>query len=402
MAMTPEEKARIEIRRKTRKPAKPYDPDAEIEAYINGGAVDNPPLRRFKLVLAKDIEIEPKEFLITGFLAKYETSVFYGAPDAGKSVVLLHAMCCVAAGRPLCGRQVEQAACLFVAAERGAVTRRRVLAWCKEHEVDDNDIPLAVVDDVIDLRTGKVDADGIIAAAEELAKATRMPVGWISIDTLNRALNGGDENSSKDMGSLITNADRIQRAANCHLTLTHHVPQDRTDRMRGHGSAVGAVDMTVRISKSDGVVTLEVDKANDLVEKPCLSFTFKTITLLAGENGSIVTMAPVMVEVEGEAAKPKAKGKEKKLSASATIALRAIKQALDEVGETAPASNNVPAKVRVVTTENWRRYAVKRGISGGEDRAQRAAFQRAKETLIAANQVGTWGDFHWLIRTEGK
>ena len=92
--------------------------------------------------------------------------------------------------------------------------------------------------------TGQVDADRIIATAKALARATGLPVVWIIIDTLNRALAGGDENSSKDMGAVISAVDRIQRATGAHCSLIHHVPVDRTDRMRGHGSVLGAVDLT--------------------------------------------------------------------------------------------------------------------------------------------------------------
>jgi hypothetical protein len=76
------------------------------------------------------------------------------------------------------------------------------------------DIPLAVVAEMIDLRTGQVDADRIIATAKAFAQATGLPIVWIIIDTLNRALAGGDENSSKDMGAVIAAVDRIQRATN--------------------------------------------------------------------------------------------------------------------------------------------------------------------------------------------
>jgi AAA domain len=66
----------------------------------------------FPFVLAHDITLKPKEFLIEGFLGRYEVSAWYGAPDSAKSVVMVHAQACVAAGIEFCGRRVTQGPCL--------------------------------------------------------------------------------------------------------------------------------------------------------------------------------------------------------------------------------------------------------------------------------------------------
>ena len=109
----------------------------------------------------RDITLQPKAFLIDGFVGAAETSAWYGPPDSGKSTVVLDAGCHVAAGLDYCGRQVTQGCVLYIAVERGAVVQRRVLAWCQHHA--HMDIPLAVVAEMIDLRTGQVDADRIIS-----------------------------------------------------------------------------------------------------------------------------------------------------------------------------------------------------------------------------------------------
>jgi RecA-family ATPase len=82
----------------------------------------------FPFVLPREITLEPKAFLIDGFVGTAETSAWYGPPDGGKSTVVLDAGCHVAAGLDYCGRQVAQGGVLYVAAERGAVVQRRVLA----------------------------------------------------------------------------------------------------------------------------------------------------------------------------------------------------------------------------------------------------------------------------------
>jgi RecA-family ATPase len=251
----------------------------------------------FPFVLPHDITLEPKAFLIDGFVGAAETSAWYGPPDGGKSTVVLDAGCHVAAGIDYCGRRVSQGAVLYIAVERGAVVQRRLLAWCRHH--GQMDIPIAVVAEMIDLRTGLAHADQIIATAKAFAEACGLSVAWIIIDTLNRALAGGDENSSKDMGAVIAAVDGIQRATGAHCSFIHHVPVDRTDRMRGHGSVLGAVDLTVRVTKEDKTVSVEADKANDVVEKPRFAFQFEPVKLV--RDGLAVTTAPVLVPCDAPA-----------------------------------------------------------------------------------------------------
>src|SRR5262249_41111001 len=235
-----------------------------------------------------------------------------------------------------CGRRVTQGIVLYVAIERGAVVKRRVLAWCKHHDLPD--IPLAVVAEIVDLRTGQLDANRIIATAKALSAACEQAVVWIIIDTLNRALAGGDENSSKDMGAAITAVHRIQRNTGAHCSLIHHVPVDRTDRMRGHGSVLGAVDLTVRITKDDKIVTVEADKANDLVEKPRFAFQFESVEL--ARDGLAVTTAPVLVACDAPATAQATR--RTRLPKAAQIALRAVSEAVEEAGSIPPASNHKP------------------------------------------------------------
>jgi hypothetical protein len=226
-----------------------------------------------------------------------------------------------------------------------------------------------------------------------------LPVVWIIIDTLNRSLAGGDENSSKDMGAVIAAVDRIQRATNAHCSLIHHVPVDRTDRMRGHGSVLGAVDLTVRVTKDDKIVTVEADKANDLVEKPRFAFQFEPVEL--ARDGLTVVTAPVLIPCDT----PQVAGaaKRKAMPKGAQIALRALAEAIDEVGNLMPASNHIPARTKTVTFEQWRNYSYRRGISASDEpRAKQQAFKRASEYLIGEEHVGAWDNQVWPAKEQAR
>jgi hypothetical protein len=350
----------------------------------------------FPFVLPRDITLQSKAFLIDGFVGAEETSAWYGPPDGGKSTVVLDAGCHVAAGLDYCGRQVSRGAVLYIAVERGAVVHRRVLAWCRHH--GKKDIPLAVVSEMIDLRTGQIDTDRIIATANALSEATDLPVVWIIIDTLNRALAGGDENSSKDIGMVIAAVDRIQRATGAHCSLIHHVPADRTDRMRGHGSVLGAVDLTVRITKDNDTVTVEADKANDLVEKPRFAFRFKAVELAS--DGETVTTAPVLVPCDAPARPARSKPGPK--SRSDRIMRDAINEALDTCGQDISVRGG--PTVRAATLRKVREQFAKCYVIEDEDAkkvadAKRKAFNRALDKLTQDFGAGEHRGEQWIWRT---
>ena len=361
----------------------------------NHAVIEN--IEPFPFVLPRDITLEPKAYLIDGFVGAAETSAWYGSPDGGKSTVVLDAACHVAAGLDYCGRQVSQGAVLYIAVERGAVVERRVLAWCQYHDL--RDIPLAVVAEMIDLRTGHIDADRVIATTRELTNACGLAVVWIIIDTLNRALAGGDENSSKDMGAVITAVDRIQRATGSHCSLIHHVPVDRTDRMRGHGSVLGAVDLTVRVTKEDKTVTVEADKANDLIEKPRFAFQFEPVELV--HHGLAVTTAPVLVPCDAPPPQVRRIRPGPK-SRSELIMRDAIVEALDTTGQDIRVRGGPSiraATVRQVREQFTKRYVIEDDDAKKVADAKRKAFNRALEKLPQDFGAGEHNGEQWVWRT---
>jgi hypothetical protein len=349
----------------------------------------------YKLVLARDITAEGslKVFLIDGFLGRDEVSFWFGEPECGKSTVKIDAACHVAAGLPWCGRAVMQGAVLYVAAERGQTVKRRILAWRLEHGI--HDIPLAVIDDTVDLRTGKVDTDRIIAAAKALGELSGQPVVWIILDTLSRMLAGGDENSSKDMGLLVLSVDRIFREATAHCSLVHHMPLSGGDRMRGHGLANGAGDTTVHVEKQNGIVTAAVAKGSDLPEdeKPKLAFRFKSITVSEEPHRT----ASVMVPAEDQAATGKKSKKQRKLSDRQQLALDALNSCAADVGKPPPATFGLPQGLIAVSLDQWRGELSLRGIIPKDHKNPREAFRQIRESLEARALAAERDGLIWKV-----
>ena len=75
--------------------------------------------------------------------------------------------------------------------------------------------------------------------------------------------------------------------------------------------------------------------------------------------------------------------------------MRALKEAVADHGETPPASNHIPAKVRAVKAELWRKLVYARNSDASQE-AKQKAFKRASEQLQAKGLIGIWTEWAWV------
>jgi hypothetical protein len=350
--------------------------------------------RQRSFLLFRDLKAQSsKEWLLHNFLGHGEASAIYGKPGDGKSVLAEDLALHVAAGWEWHGRRVRKGAVLYVALERYLLVQRRAIAFREKHGV--RDLPFAMIGGVFDFRN-RLTADDIIGRVHQITEITNEPIVLICIDTLSRALCGGDENAPKDMGAIVTATGLLQQGTGAHVMWVHHMPINGSDRMRGHGALLGAMDTTIHVVKGHDLVrTATVVKANDSEEGQRIAFNLESILIGTDAEGNQTT-APVVVPTEATAARTQRS--DRSLPQSAQIALRALAEALDEQGERAPASNHIPNGVKVITREAWRQHAYRIGISGSEEeRAKQQAFKRAAEYLFGAGRVGVWGNSVWLV-----
>jgi hypothetical protein len=373
-----------------RSPEEYFDQHGTVEYFgPNGNGQDRPEGLPYTDFCDMDT-VSKKSWLVHHLLAVGETSVFYSEPGAGKSVLVEDIGLHIAAGMNWHSRPAKQAAVLYVALERAGVVARRALAFAREHNLERARLPFTMVRGPLDFRDPGV-ARLIVAAVAGLAKRYDCEAGLIVVDTVSRALYGGDENSPADMGQLIANLGHIQGDVEVHLLLTHHQPNDK-DRMRGHGALLAAVDTTIHVTKTTAGRLAEVVKSSDHEEGQRIAFGLKSVTVDHDEHGAPVT-APVVTQEDLEPHPTK----KAKLNPSSKVALNALVEAILEMGAVPPASNHIPPRTKAVTIEQWRIYAYRLGISSSnEPRARQKAFNSATTALLAANAIGVWEPHVWI------
>jgi hypothetical protein len=264
-------------------------------AVVVGEKIEGITSKRSFVMYSELSEDDKKLWLVHGLLGQGEASAVYGQPGCGKSVLVEDMALHIAAGRDWFGRPGHRGAVVYVALERKKLIERRARAFRKKHGLDD--LPFAIVGGVYDFRIPAT-ATWLAELCAQVARLTGEKVVLIVIDTLSRALAGGDENSPKDMGAIVTSTALLQEATGGHVLWIHHMPHDG-DRMRGHGALLGAMDTTLHVCKSGASRSATVVKANDSEEGESIAFDLESIQI--GEDG---TTAPVVRSVNHDRGRP--------------------------------------------------------------------------------------------------
>lgn len=251
--------------------------------------------KRLPLLYASDVSpvLETSDF-VEGLLRDNEFSVIYGQSNCGKTFFMLDLAMHVALGKKWRDKDVEQGGVIYAALEGGHGTRNRIFAF-REHYGVKGEIPLAIIPSTINFLDEKDDMPAFINAVKE-AKERLGDVRLIVIDTLARAISGGDENSSMDMGRLIINADVIRQITGAHIAFVHHSGKDDLKGARGHSSLRAAVDTEIEISRPDteSPSTIKIVKQREMDMGEDMHFSLSSIVLGENRRGQNVTSCVVV------------------------------------------------------------------------------------------------------------
>lgn len=341
--------------------------------------------------------IELEDF-VEDLLVMGSMSIVYGQSNCGKSFFVLDLAMRVAAGQPWRNQDVDRGAVLYLALEGGNQAIRNRLLAISQHEGWNNyPLPFAFVSVPIDLRNPDAHVAPLIETVQILAKrfaAAECPVRWIIVDTLARAMNGGNENASDDMGALVINCDTLRSATRCHLTLVHHSGKDEARGARGHSSLVAATDTEIEIIDRDGTRTVTVTKQRDLPTLEPFAFQLKTVEIGTNRRGKPITTC--LVQYEGEPT-----NRASRRSDGSSHAARAFEILTDLCAtQGMVGAAGVPGGFGSVPADWWRDRWNDRAMPGDKMDTKGKAFRRASGVLIGSGKVGMAGNRVWVTHSQ--
>jgi hypothetical protein len=235
--------------------------------------------------------------LVKGLLDCSAMSVIYGDSNSGKTFLALDIASHVATpGFRWNGRKTANGLVAYIAAEGGRGVYKRLEAWRRKHGIEKGQVKLALIPCPVDLRSMEGDAKPLVELIRQAEAHWGEKVVLVVVDTLSRALAGGDENSPVDMGSLVRNCDRIRDALDCHLMLIHHTGKNKAAGARGHSLLRAATDTEIEVDNR----TFAAKKQRDIEPIPDMRFDLEVVKLGEDGDGDPITSCTVILRTASE------------------------------------------------------------------------------------------------------
>jgi hypothetical protein len=351
-----------------------------------------PQEHKYRLIRFDDLRPDPSasRYLVDGVIPSAGLVAIWGPPKCGKSFFVFNLVMHIALGWEYRGRRrVQSGPVVYLAFEGAAGFGARAEAFRRkaEHPIPDKVQFFLLASNAKLVR----DHQSLIKAIDA---QINVPPVCVVIDTLNRSIDGS-ESKDQDMGAYLSAADAIVEEFGCVVIIVHHCGIDG-NRPRGHTSLTGAVDAQLAVKRdAANNVVVEVEWMKDGEEGAKIASRLEVVDVGTDTYGAPITSCAILPADDVPADKT---AKPTRMPANAKTALKALKDAIDECGEAAPASNHIPANVKVTAIEKWRTYAYRLGISTGGERAQQKAFKSAFEYLNGRSEIAVWEPHVWIAR----
>ena len=366
----------------------PEPPPIEVERVAPDAPGTGLPLVYFQ-------DVEPAltgDDFVEGLLIRGAMSVFYGPSNCGKTFFASDLALHVAMGKPWNGREVAQGGVIYCALEGSHGIRNRVAAWAKHYGVEGAPIPFAIIPVALNLLNPEADTSRLIEAIQTAAAKMGWNVALVVMDTLSRAMAGGNENAPEDMGALVMNSDRIRQATGAHVAWIHHSGKDQAQGARGHSLLRAATDTEIEISRPDAnsPSTARATKQRELEIDGAWTFSLERIDLGTNHRGKPVTSC-VVKPAESLAQEARAS-----LTNGESMALRILHDVMASQPVQPPYQAAQAGVQTAATKQAWREAFFARSTADSHE-AKKKAFNRAAEGLAQKGKIGVHHDLVWAV-----
>lgn len=352
------------------------------------------PTKTLPLVWFSEIEpiLDAQDF-VQGLIQDNSSIVVYGVSNSGKTFWVTDLCLHIVAAMPWNGRRVDMGGVVYCALEGTFGFRNRVAAWKAAQGLEGHPLPFAAIPVGLNLRAPSEDADALVAAVRVAAEEMKMPVRLVVVDTLSRALAGGNENAPEDMGALVTCMDKIREDTKAAVLFIHHSGKDQARGARGHSLLTAAIDTEIEVTVDEAGQSraATVVKQRELPKGDVFSFSLGVVTLGQNRHGEPVTSC--VVEHGGDHTAGAVPGR-RRLTGHNKRALEILADLVTTSGQ--EGHSGVPTGYRSIPEKWWRDRFDDRAMPGAEEATKRKAFRRASDMLVEGHFVGMANKRVWL------
>lgn len=330
---------------------------------------------KFNLLSFQQVTSLPRtKWLIDGVIPQSSFAVIYGEPAKGKTFVALDMALHVSQGIEWHDCAVKQGNVLYIAGEGLGGLPRRLRAWQYQNSQGEPITNFWAIASNVNM-TNDEDVNHVIAAIKSIGQNFQA----VFIDTVARALLGGDENSSTDMGLFVAACDRIKHETRATVIGIHHSGKDADRGMRGSSALLGAVDSVIQVNQnSERLITLKNEKQKDGEQFKDKTFRQKLIATSITET-SLVLVNTEEVFKEDNNLSPTEK--------------RAYQFLCDCLVDSTRTIRGCPA----IGRGEWLNACIRRGLSMGDEASQKNTFKTVARRLAEKNKIAVDDGFIYLL-----
>jgi hypothetical protein len=328
---------------------------------------------------------------VQGVLTEQGASVVYGESNSGKTFFATDLALCVAASKFWMGRRVEGGPVAYCVLEGGMGFRNRVHAWRSAHGMEDAVIPFVAIPAAINLLDPEADTPRLIETIKQAEERAGGSFRLIVIDTLSRAMAGGNENAPEDMGALVRNMDTLRAETGAHVLFIHHSGKDASRGARGHSLLRAAVDTEIEVTADEEAGTREARVVKQRELPKGMTFPFRLQVVEMGRNRHDEPVTSCVVEGVEAGDVPS----QKRMSGDVRHAFDILNDAIAAHG--AIGHKGAPGDVPSIPEDWWRDRFYDRAKPGASQEAKQKAFRRAADALVRMRAIGMGGGRVWVI-----
>ena len=256
------------------------------------------------------LDVLSEEFIMHPIYHASEVTLISADPKAGKTLVSQTLAMHIAAGIDFDDTLTvkDRRPVLYFALESQTAIRKRLVAWKKRHDplnnrfVDETTFPFYTVEDSLNLldETVRINLVEKIKAADAWwQNKGEKEIGVIVIDTLTKAMPGGDQNSVEDTSSVFDIIAKIKDAGiKASVVIIHHNTKNGGGP-RGSSNIQAEPDTLLTLNKNDetGQLELRILMARSIDDEKTFYFDVETELLGISDQGYEIT-APVLVAAD--------------------------------------------------------------------------------------------------------
>jgi hypothetical protein len=243
-------------------------------------------------------------YVVKGVVARDSVVGIIGSSGSGKTFFAADLAAHIARGVPWRGQKVRAGLVVYVALEGLRSAENRFIAI--REAVKPGNVALVLTGGPLNLRD-PASVDALLTLVRSLESEFSTTCMAVFVDTLSRALAGGDENHSEDMASLVAGADTLRMATGAAIVLVHHLGKDAGRGARGHSLLNAALDTELTVSAQGGVHVATVTKQRDYAVGAGYAFKLEQVGVGLDEDGELVTTC--LLKPESEVPPPAFTGK---------------------------------------------------------------------------------------------